>query len=80
MFGADPFVETTLTQSTTTSPSSSPLISVPKHKRNVSDTSTFSKYALVIHLFLSIKMLININLNYLLHFCLKKNHSNNLIK
>lgn len=60
MFGAcadyaDPFVETTFTQSTTASPSSSPLISMPKHKRNVSDTSTFSKYALVIHLFSSIK-------------------------
>lgn len=62
MFGTyadytDPFVETTFTQSTTASPSSSPLISMPKHKRNVSDTSTFSKYALVIHLFLIITFL-----------------------
>uniref|UniRef100_A0A2S2QCV2 AP2-associated protein kinase 1 n=1 Tax=Sipha flava TaxID=143950 RepID=A0A2S2QCV2_9HEMI len=40
---ADPFVETTFIQSTTASPSSSPLISIPKHKRNVSETSTFSK-------------------------------------
>ncbi|KAL4149341.1 hypothetical protein QTP88_003306 [Uroleucon formosanum] len=40
---ADPFIETTFTQSTTVSPSPSPLISMPKHKRNVSETSTFSK-------------------------------------
>lgn len=47
----DPFVEIPFTQSTTASPSSTPLVSIPKHKRNVSDTTTFSKYALVNHIF-----------------------------
>ena len=47
----DPFVENTFTQSTTASPSSSPLVEMSKHKRNVSETSTFSKYVLIINIF-----------------------------